>query len=152
MAGWRVGMVLGHKKYIDGILQAKSNVDSGMFLPIQHAAVKALALDQAWHDERNEIYEKRRFLADKVLGLIGCEIAENQVGMFIWAKVPDKIMDTHELIDDLLHNAHVFITPGEVFGSNGKRFVRLSLCSDEKTFKLALEQIRKWQKAKLQLV
>jgi len=152
MAGWRVGMVLGHKKYIDSILQAKSNVDSGMFLPIQHAAVKALELDQNWHDERNEIYQHRRKVANRVLEMIGCSIAKNQVGMFIWAKVPPGILDTHELIDDLLHNAHVFITPGEVFGSNGLRYIRLSLCSDKETFEKALERITEWQEKKLQLV
>lgn len=152
MAGWRVGMVLGHKKYIDGILQAKSNVDSGMFLPIQHAATKALELGQGWHDERNEIYEKRRAVANQVLQLIGCEIRPAQVGMFVWARVPESIESTHELIDDLLQNAHVFITPGEIFGSNGERFIRLSLCSDEETFETALQRIKEWQEAKLQLV
>jgi aspartate/methionine/tyrosine aminotransferase len=152
MAGWRVGMVLGHKKYIDGILQAKSNVDSGMFLPIQHAAAKALDLGQGWHDERNEIYEKRRGVANRVLEMIGCKIRPNQVGMFVWARVPDKIESTHELIDDLLHNAHVFITPGEIFGANGQKFIRLSLCSDEETFETALQRITEWQEAKLQLV
>ena len=152
MAGWRVGMVLGHKKYIDGILQAKSNVDSGMFLPIQHAAARALDLGQGWHDERNEIYEKRRVVASRILEMIGCTITEGQVGMFVWARVPDEIEDTHELIDDLLQNAHVFITPGEIFGSNGRRFIRLSLCSDEETFETALQRIIEWQEAKLQLV
>lgn len=151
MAGWRVGMVLGHKKYIDGVLQAKSNVDSGMFLPIQHAAAKALDLGQGWHDERNEIYENRRGVANMVLEKIGCEISENQVGMFVWAKVPENVKDTHMLIDDLLHNAHVFITPGEIFGSNGNRFIRLSLCSDRETFETALQRIKEWQEAKIQL-
>ncbi len=151
MAGWRVGMVLGHKKYIDGILQAKSNVDSGMFLPIQHAAAKALELKQAWHDARNGIYESRRTKATKILAEIGCTISPRQVGMFIWAKVSDKVTDTHELIDDLLHNAQVFITPGEVFGSNGKRFIRLSLCSDEKIYDKAMVNIKEWQHRKLQL-
>ena len=151
MAGWRVGMVLGHKKYINGILQAKSNVDSGMFLPIQHAAAKALELKQAWHDARNGIYESRRTKATKILAEIGCTISPRQVGMFIWAKVSDKVTDTHELIDDLLHNAQVFITPGEVFGSNGKRFIRLSLCSDEKIYDKAMVNIKEWQHRKLQL-
>ena len=152
MAGWRVGMVLGHKNYIDAILQAKSNVDSGMFLPIQHAAAKALQLSQEWHDERNEIYKARRTKASEILESIGCEISPDQVGMFIWAKLPKSIKDSHELIDDLLHNAHVFITPGEVFGSNGKRYIRLSLCSDEKVFVKAIERIKAWQERKLQLV
>jgi LL-diaminopimelate aminotransferase len=151
MAGWRVGMVLGHKKYIDGILQAKSNVDSGMFLPIQHAAAKALQLRQEWHDERNDIYEQRRIKASKILTEIGCTISGDQVGMFIWAKVADEIENTRELIDDLLHNAQVFITPGEVFGTNGNRFVRLSLCSDEKVYDRAMANIKVWQERKLQL-
>ena len=84
--------------------------------------------------------------------MIGCTITEGQVGMFVWARVPDEIEDTHELIDDLLQNAHVFITPGEIFGSNGRRFIRLSLCSDEETFETALQRIIEWQEAKLQLV
>ena len=152
MAGWRVGMVLGHKNYIDAILQAKSNVDSGMFLPIQHAAAKALQLSQEWHNERNEIYQSRRIKANEILKGIGCEISPQQVGMFVWAKVPKTIRDTHELIDDLLQNAHVFITPGEVFGSNGQRYIRLSLCSDEKVFVKAIDRIKAWQERKLQLV
>ena len=151
MAGWRVGMVLGHKKYIDGILRAKSNVDSGMFLPIQHAAAKALQLRQEWHDERNEIYEQRRSKASQILTNIGCTIKEGQVGMFIWAKVSDKVDNPRELIDDLLHNAHVFITPGEVFGSNGDRFIRLSLCSEEKIYDKAIANIEAWKERKLQL-
>jgi LL-diaminopimelate aminotransferase len=152
MAGWRVGMVMGHKKYIDGILQAKSNVDSGMFLPIQHAAAKALQLRQEWHDERNDIYEQRRIKASKILIDIGCTIEDGQVGMFIWAKVADQVKDTRVLVDDLLHNAQVFITPGEVFGSNGSRFIRLSLCSDEKIYDKAMANIKAWQERKLQLV
>ena len=151
MAGWRVGMVLGHKNYIDAILQAKSNVDSGMFLPIQHAAAKALQLGQDWHDGRNEIYKTRRVRANEILKEIGCKISANQVGMFVWAKVPEGIRDTHELIDDLLHNAHVFITPGEVFGSNGLSYIRLSLCSDEEVFVKAISRIKAWQERKLQL-
>jgi LL-diaminopimelate aminotransferase len=152
MAGWRVGMVLGHKKYIDGILQAKSNVDSGMFLPIQHAAAKALQLDQDWHDGRNDIYETRRVLADKIVENLGCSIRPNQVGMFVWAKLPEEYQDAHQLVDDLLHNAHVFVTPGEIFGSNGKRYIRLSLCSDQMILEKALERINQWHAKKKQLV
>ncbi len=152
MAGWRVGMVLGHKNYIDAILQAKSNVDSGMFLPIQHAAAKALQLKQEWHNERNNIYESRRVKANQILEMIGCTVNRQQVGMFVWAKVPSHIVNTHELVDDLLKNAQVFITPGEVFGSNGKRYIRLSLCSDEKIFDKALKSIKSWQEKKLRLV
>ncbi|MEN8251292.1 MAG: aminotransferase class I/II-fold pyridoxal phosphate-dependent enzyme [Bacteroidota bacterium] len=151
MAGWRVGMVLGHKNYMDAVLQAKSNVDSGMFLPIQHAAAKALELKREWHDERNEIYETRRIKARRILESIGCKIGSNQVGMFIWAKVPDEIMNIHYLIDDLLHNALVFITPGEIFGSNGSRYLRISLCAVEELYDKALERIEIWQQEKLQL-
>jgi len=152
MAGWRVGMVLGHKRYIDAILKAKSNVDSGMFLPIQHAAIKALQLKQEWHDERNNIYETRRDKAIKILELIDCQVSKGQVGMFIWAKVPDYIEKTYEFIDELLYNAGVFITPGEVFGSNGEKFIRISLCSAENIFDQALNNLRLWKEKKLQLV
>lgn len=152
MAGWRIGMVLGHKSYINAILQAKSNVDSGMFLPIQHAAVKALQLKQEWHDQRNNIYQARREKANQILEMIDCHVSEGQVGMFVWAKVPDYIIETNEFIDDLLYNAGVFITPGEVFGSNGKRYIRISLCSTEKIFDDALNKIKLWKEKKLELV
>jgi len=152
MAGWRVGMVAGHKQYINAIVQAKSNVDSGMFLPVQKAAAKALSLPQEWHNERNEVYAKRREVALELLSHLDCTVTHNQVGMFLWAKIPARIDTVRAFIDEILQKTHVFLTPGEIFGSNGNRFIRLSLCSTEQDFKLAIERILKWKAKELSLV
>ncbi|MCF6360008.1 MAG: aminotransferase class I/II-fold pyridoxal phosphate-dependent enzyme [Cyclobacteriaceae bacterium] len=152
MAGWRVGMVAGHKQYINAILQAKSNVDSGMFLPVQKAASQALTLPQKWHDERNSVYAKRKKIALELLNHLDCEVKPNQVGMFLWAKLPAHIESVRGFIDDILHNTHVFLTPGEIFGTNGNRFIRLSLCSTEQDFELAIQRILKWKAKELSLV
>lgn len=152
MAGWRVGMVAGHQQYINAIVQAKSNVDSGMFLPVQKAAAQALMLPQEWHDERNEVYAKRRLVALELLAHLDCEISTKQVGMFLWAKLPSHVSTAREFIDDILHKALVFLTPGEIFGSNGDRYVRLSLCSSEIDYKRAIERILRWKAKELSLV
>ena len=152
MAGWRVGMVAGNKQYINAIVQAKSNVDSGMFLPVQKAAAQALSLPQEWHDERNEVYALRKLIALELLAHLDCEVSSEQVGMFLWAKLPNSVSTPHMFIDELLHNANVFITPGEIFGSNGERYIRLSLCSSEKDYKIAIERILKWKAKELSLV
>ncbi len=152
MAGWRVGVVAGHQQYINAIVQAKSNVDSGMFLPVQKAAAKALSLPQEWHDERNSVYAKRRSTALELLNHLDCEVKPNQVGMFLWAKLPTQIESVRGFIDEILHNAHIFLTPGEIFGTNGNRFIRLSLCSTEQDFELAIQRILKWKAKELSLV
>ncbi|MFC2176545.1 pyridoxal phosphate-dependent aminotransferase, partial [Bacteroidota bacterium] len=142
MAGWRVGMVVANQHYINAILKVKSNVDSGMFLPIQHAAIEALRHPIEWHQERNKIYEERKKVAVKIFDVLGLKYSHDQVGMFIWAKVPDSISDTAEFIDQILQEAHVFLTPGGIFGTNGERYVRLSLCSDTEILSKALERVR----------
>ncbi len=152
MAGWRVGMVAGHKQYINAILQAKSNVDSGMFLPVQKAAAQALDLPQEWHDNRNKVYASRRGIALELLAHLNCEISQHQVGMFLWAKVPEHVASTRVFIDEILQKTHVFLTPGEIFGSNGDRFIRLSLCSTQQNFELAIQRILKWKEKELSLV
>ncbi len=152
MAGWRVGMVAGHQQYINAIVQAKSNVDSGMFLPVQKAAAKALQLPHAWHNERNEVYKNRRAIALELLAHLECKISQGQVGMFLWAKIPAHISSVRLFIDDILQNALVFLTPGEIFGSNGDRFVRLSLCSTTQDFEVAIQRILKWKAKELSLV
>lgn len=151
MSGWRVGMVLGHSTLINAVLQAKSNVDSGMFLPVQKAAAHALQLPEEWHIERNSVYEERRKYALELLNELGCTASPDQVGMFLWAKVPEIIKETHVLVDDLLHEAHVFLTPGDVFGSNGGRYVRISLCSPGADYKEAIKRIVKWKQKEGQL-
>ncbi len=145
MSGWRVGMVLGKEKYINAVLQAKSNVDSGMFLPVQKAASEALMLPKQWHNERNNIYAKRKEVAIELINQLNCSLSPNQVGMFLWAKIPSTYRIARDLVDKLLEESQVFITPGEVFGSNGDRFIRVSLASPEEDFKLAIDRIIKWK-------
>ncbi len=128
MAGWRVGMVLGRQDYLDAILAVKSNIDSGMLQATQLAAIEALHNSGEWHQERNQEYARRRDLVYELLDTIGCRYARDKVGMFVWAKVPDHVTDVEAYLDELLYEAAVFLTPGKVFGSQGERFLRVSLC------------------------
>lgn len=144
MAGWRLGWVAGASSYIQCILKAKSNVDSGIFLPIQHAAVEALKNGPEWHQGRNTVYIRRREWAWRFLDTLGCRYDRKQTGMFVWAKVPDRIGHVEEFVDDLLIRANVFITPGSLFGSTGQRYVRVSLCNRTATLKRALNRVREY--------
>ncbi len=146
MAGWRIGWVAGKKEYIDAILTVNSNVHSGIFLPIQHAATAALNNSQDWHEQRNCEYKKRREIVWSIADVLGCSYNKNQVGLFIWAKAPDNVADVEAFTDEILRKANVCITPGYVFGSNGKRFIRIALCSDIDTLNEALNRIKKWAK------
>lgn len=128
MAGWRVGMVLGHREYIAAVLAVKSNMDSGMFRPIQEAAVQALQNDSQWHEDRNRIYAERRQLVYQLLDILGCSYQQNTVGLFVWARVPNHIPDVEAYLDKLLYEAGIFMTPGKIFGSQGNRYLRVSLC------------------------
>jgi LL-diaminopimelate aminotransferase len=143
MAGWRVGWVAGNKDYVNTILKVKSNVDSGMFLPVQQAAVAAFKNTEAWHHEQNAAYAGRRKIAWQLLDTLGCVYETSQVGMFVWAKVPDTIVSVEAYIEHFLQAAKVFITPGFIFGKKGERYIRLSLCSTEREFAEALERILK---------
>jgi len=145
MAGWRVGMMMGKQEYLSAALTVKSNIDSGMFLGLQHAAIKALNSSDAWHAERNAIYNERREWVYKILDLLEFEYSKNQVGLFVWAKPKDaaKIPDIAAYIDKILYKAFVFFTPGEIFGSNGKKFLRLSLCVPVEKMKEAYERLEK---------
>ena len=142
MAGWRIGMLVGAKDKIDDILKFKSNMDSGMFLPAQLAAAKALELGKEWHDEVNAVYSKRREKVFELLNLLDCEFDTTQAGMFVWASIPSKYKDGFELSDEVLHDANVFITPGGIFGSAGNGYVRVSLCSTEQKFEEAIKRIK----------
>lgn len=144
MAGWRIGMLAGSKAHIDNVLRFKSNLDSGMFLPVQRAAAKALSLNENWYEDLNSEYKERRKLACDILDLLGCSYDENQVGMFIWAKIPDQIDNVEKWVDEILLNAEVFLTPGFIFGTNGSRFIRISLCSNQDMFKEANSRIEKF--------
>ena len=142
MAGWRVGMLAGGKDYVDAVLQVKSNVDSGMFLPVQHAAIEALNNPENWHDERNKIYAERRKLAWQILDHLGCTYNQDQVGMFVWAKAPADVDNVEGFLDKILREARVFLTPGKVFGSNGEQYIRLSLCSSREILEEAYKRIQ----------
>lgn len=142
MAGWRIGMLAGAAGRIEEILRFKSNMDSGMFMPLQMAAVKALELGPEWYKELNTIYRKRREKVYRLLDLLGCTYDTRQAGMFIWARIPPAVTDGYELSDAILQEARVFITPGGIFGSEGNPYVRVSLCTAEEVFEQAITRIR----------
>ena len=137
MAGWRIGFLSGAAERISEVLKFKSNMDSGMFKPIQIAAIQALSLGQEWFDSVNEVYRKRRVLAGQILETLGCSFDPKQVGMFLWARIPDDVADGYTLSDRVLEENHVFITPGNIFGKNGSKYVRMSLCSNMKILQKA---------------
>jgi aspartate/methionine/tyrosine aminotransferase len=142
MAGWRVGVLCGAKERINEVLVFKSNMDSGMFLPVQLAAAKALSLGKEWYDGINAVYRKRRIKAYELLDLLQCTHSADQVGMFVWAKIPAKYKNGFELSDDVLYKARVFITPGGIFGSAGEQYIRVSLCATEEKFQEAIKLIK----------
>ena len=143
MAGWRVGMLCGSKENIENILRFKSNMDSGMFLPVQLAAAKALSLGKEWHDELNGIYKKRRRKVFELLNLLECSYSTEQAGLFVWAKIPGSYQSGFELSDKVLTECRVFITPGRIFGSAGEKYIRVSLCATEEKFEEAINRIKK---------
>ena len=143
MAGWRVGMLCGTKERIEEVLRFKSNMDSGMFLPVQLAAAKALQLGKEWHDEVNTVYRERREKVFELLQLLDCEFSKKQAGLFVWAKIPSTYKDGYVLSDEVLYKSNVFITPGSIFGSAGKKYIRISLCSPEEKFEEAIQRIKK---------
>ena len=132
MPGWRVGLAATNAEFISWILKVKSNIDSGTFRALQLAAAKAYDNDAAWHHEANiEVYSRRRNIAEQIMEALGCEYDKAQVGMFLWGRIPEKYGNAEELTERVLHEARVFITPGFIFGSNGERYVRISLCAKE---------------------
>lgn len=141
MAGWRVGVMVADAEIIENVLRFKSNMDSGTFLPMQLAAAKALSLGDDWFAELNREYALRKAKAKALLRLLNCEFSDQQQGMFLWAKVPDNISDGYALSDKILNEAQVFITPGGIFGQNGQRFIRISLCSTIETIETAIERV-----------
>lgn len=142
MAGWRVGMLSGKKERIDEILRFKSNMDSGMFLPVQLAAAKALELEQDWFDALNVIYTKRREKVFDLLELLQCNFDKTQAGLFVWASIPASYKDAYDLSDLVLQKSNVFITPGGIFGSGGNKYVRVSLCATEEKINESIERIK----------
>jgi aspartate/methionine/tyrosine aminotransferase len=142
MAGWRVGMLCGAKERIEEVLRFKSNMDSGMFLPVQLAAAKALTLGGDWHEEVNKIYRERREKVFELLDLLGCRYSTQQAGMFVWAAIPDSYKDGYALSDEVLYKASVFITPGGIFGNAGKKYVRVSLCCPVQRIEESIDRIK----------
>ena len=143
MAGFRVGVVTGSEENIKHLIKVKSNFDSGMYKPIQLAAVKALEQGTDWFDALNLEYQKRAEIVFEIIRELGCEFNMNSKGMFVWAKVNAAIKNGEELSDELLYNYNIFVTPGKVFGSNGDQFIRFSLCANQKKLKEALNRIKK---------
>jgi aspartate/methionine/tyrosine aminotransferase len=142
MAGWRVGMLTASKERIDEVLRFKSNMDSGMFLPVQLAAAKALELGKEWYDSVNSVYARRREKVFELLQLLNCSFSKDQVGMFVWAKIPGNYADGFALSDEILYWASVFITPGGIFGDAGKEYIRVSLCGSVEKFEEAIRRIK----------
>ena len=141
MAGWRVGMLCGAKERIEEVLRFKSNMDSGMFLPVQLAAAKALSLGKEWYDEVNKVYKVRREKVFELLDLLNCKYSKQQAGLFVWAKIPSKYKNGFELSDKVLYNSNVFITPGGIFGDAGEKYIRVSLCAPVERFEEAKQRI-----------
>ncbi|MDP5171815.1 MAG: aminotransferase class I/II-fold pyridoxal phosphate-dependent enzyme [Bacteroidia bacterium] len=144
MAGWRIGMVAGAQPYVDTVMRVKSNMDSGMFLPMQEAAAAALNNSYEWHRARNEEYAERKVIACQLLDTLGCSYATDQAGMFVWASTPDGT-DGFAFTDAVLDETLVFLTPGGIFGSEGNNYVRISLCTPKHRLQEALERIRERQ-------
>ncbi|HXR84714.1 MAG TPA: aminotransferase class I/II-fold pyridoxal phosphate-dependent enzyme [Hanamia sp.] len=142
MAGWRIGMLCGAKERIGEVLKFKSNMDSGMFLPLQLAAAKALELEQSWYDSVNAVYRKRREKVFDLLNLLNCSFDENQAGLFVWASIPADYKDGFELTDKVLNDSNVFITPGGIFGTAGEKYIRVSLCATEEKLNEAINRIK----------
>ena len=142
MPGWRIGMLASNADFISWVLKVKSNIDSGMFRAMQLAAATALEAESDWYEGNNANYRRRRALAGEIMQALGCTYDEKQVGMFLWGRIPDSYADVEELTERVLHEAKVFITPGFIFGSNGKRFIRISLCCKDERLKEALERIK----------
>ncbi|NDV66358.1 pyridoxal phosphate-dependent aminotransferase [Bacteroides sp. 224] len=143
MPGWRIGMLLGNPTFVQWILKVKSNIDSGMFRAIQLAAAQALKAEEDWYESNNNNYRERRKIAGEIMDTLGCTYNDNQVGMFLWGKIPDTCANVEELTEQVLHEARVFITPGFIFGSNGARYIRISLCCKKEKLEEALKRIKK---------
>lgn len=146
MAGWRIGWLAGSKAHVDMVLRVKSNMDSGMFLGLQHAAIKALEHGDSWFKSQDQVYKARKIAAEKILLELGCTWTSRQSGLFLWAKAPDTISDVEKWLDTFLYGAGVFITPGFIFGASGARYIRISLCAPETKLEEALQRIQLMKK------
>ena len=144
MPGWRIGMLATNATFVSWILKVKSNIDSGTFRPMQLAAAEAYQNDDSWHEEANiHVYAQRRALAGEIMKALDCTYDEHQVGMFLWGRIPNEYQNVEELTEKVLHEARVFLTPGFIFGTNGERYIRISLCAKEEKLAEALTRINK---------
>lgn len=148
MPGWRMAMLASNAQFVAWILKVKSNIDSGQFKPMQHAAVEALHAPKEWYDKMNNTYRSRRDLAGQIMHALGCSFDERQVGMFLWGKIPADAESSEAIADKVLHEANVFTTPGFIFGSRGERYIRISLCCKNETLREALERIKRLETSK----
>jgi aspartate/methionine/tyrosine aminotransferase len=144
MAGWRIGMVAGDSEYIKEVLKVKSNMDSGMFLAMQMAAVEALNNPESWYEKVNAVYRKRRKIVVEIMDILNCRFDESQVGLFVWGRIPDNISSCEDYVEEILNKTHVFVTPGFIFGANGDRYIRISLCATEEKLIEAKERLIKF--------
>ena len=141
MAGWRVGVLCANEQRVNEVLRFKSNMDSGMFLPVQLAAAKALSLDDSWYNSINKIYKERREHVYTLLNTLNCTYSTEQNGLFVWAKIPSAYKNAYDFSDEILYNSNVFITPGGIFGSNGDEYIRVSLCATSEKIQEAILRI-----------
>ena len=141
MPGWRMAMLASNAQFVQWILKVKSNIDSGQFKPMQYAAVEALSAKKEWYDNMNRVYRSRRDLAGQIMRTLGCEYDENQVGMFLWGRIPDSAESGEAIANKVLYEANVFLTPGFIFGSRGERYIRISICCKNETLEEALKRI-----------
>ena len=148
MPGWRVGMIAANPQFIQWILKVKSNIDSGQFKPLMLAASKALECNKEWYDEVNKTYASRRLIAEDIMRALGCHFDPAQRGLFLWGRIPDQYEGSEQLADRILYEAGVFLTPGFIFGSNGNRYIRISLCATNEKMLEALQRIKKLMNTK----
>lgn len=142
MPGWRVGVAVSNPQFISWILKVKSNIDSGQFRPLMLAAAKALEAGPEWHEKVNALYASRRKVAEDIMHELGCEFDPTQTGLFLWGRIKDPAVSSEALADKVLQQAHVFLTPGFIFGSNGERYIRISLCASEEAMQEAFQRIK----------
>lgn len=142
MAGWRMAMLATNPTFTNWFVKVKSNIDSGQFRPMMLAAVEALKAPQSWYTELNSVYASRRKIAEEIMSVLGCEFSPEQRGLFLWGRIPYTEHSSESLADRLLYEANIFITPGFIFGSNGERYIRISLCATEENLTRALNRIK----------
>ncbi|MDE7412585.1 MAG: aminotransferase class I/II-fold pyridoxal phosphate-dependent enzyme [Muribaculaceae bacterium] len=142
MAGWRVAMLASDAKFVSWILRVKSNIDSGQFRPVMLAAARALQLDEEWYEKLNAEYARRREVAEKIMEALGCDFDPSQRGLFLWGRIPEEEKSSETMADRLLKEKRVFVTPGFIFGRQGDRYLRISLCATEHSLEKALKRIK----------